>query len=143
MNKLEKLLDVLGLKIETEYLLIKNEKPIGTKYKIDKEGNFLYWSSVSKKWAVSDKHNIKSLCEENEDFVELPYRPNHGDTYWYVDVGGVCFAMLFSKNNISDLLRLAIGNCFRTEKDAERNADKYVELFENITTGKTTRAKRC
>lgn len=136
MNKLEKLLDAIGLKIETEYLLIRNGQPVGTKYKIDKEGNFLF-RSTNNKWVVSSKDFLKCIGNKNDEFVELPYRPNHGKDYWYVEVNGDCYDRGFNMTYIKDLLNLAIGNCFKTKEDAEKSADKYVKIFEDIRSGKT------
>ena len=59
--------------------------------------------------------------------VEEPW-PQHGDEYWFLDSDGDSLNSDFEVGNVADRKRLAMGNVFRTEEEAEKRA-KHIKAL--------------
>lgn len=59
--------------------------------------------------------------------------PEDGKDYYSILIAtGEPFKMIFCENVYSDMLNKAIGNCFRTEEEAEKNKDKIISRYKTI-----------
>lgn len=56
-----------------------------------------------------------------------PWKPQEREQYHYIDVDGLVESTRFFASDTKDILRIAFGNCFRTEQEAEA---KRSEIFE-------------
>ena len=82
-----------------------------------------------------------TYCKCDEYFSKLlageltikrkPWKPKRGETYWYVEKDGDVLEMewhpcRYMSNHVN---RYKLGNCYRTQKEAEANRDKWVAFY--------------
>ena len=57
-----------------------------------------------------------------------PWKPKNGDGYWTVmNDGSIYYALC--RDDIIDFHCYKLGNCYRTNKEAEANCDKWVAFY--------------
>lgn len=62
-----------------------------------------------------------------------PFIPKSGEQYWKVfSTKGNIIDMIYNKGFFEQEIDIAIGNCFRTEEEAEKHKDKVIDKFKNI-----------
>lgn len=100
-------------------------------------------------WIKSGRND--GLLTGTHEIVKMPWKPKNGDTYYYIiDDNGVW--KIGWTDSLTDLGFFSIGNCFRTEQEAEEAADsgellaklrkyydEYGEVNENETCNKLLR----
>lgn len=59
-----------------------------------------------------------------------PWKPKNGDGYWTVISDGSIYYVLY-RDDIIDFYCYKLGNCYRTNKEAEANRDKWVAFYES------------
>lgn len=131
-NYMPEVAKMLGVELEEEFK-IEGQEP--SRYKLTEEGMILKgvcgWERVRMdlEMVLNGQHKIK----------KLPWKPNRGDTYWYVcwklnlhtkkweiDVSIATYDDNCPPHNFC----VDVGNCFRTREEAE--AQKY-EVFKRLT----------
>ena len=65
----------------------------------------------------------------NLSIIKYTWKPNNGDSYWYVMSQGLINQTRFDYSNRFDKSRIDIGNCFKTESEAQKAADAFVKWF--------------
>ncbi len=66
-------------------------------------------------WAIEDINNFDEWFEE---IKETAWKPKTGDTYRYINSDGIILLSRWSNDDL-DNARYKIGNCYRTDKEAE------------------------
>ena len=85
MNNWEKFAEILGLKLEQEFVLInvdgkrKNEYI----YKITEDGLLYKMPTQYINWSNSSSGTIVKLLNGNCKALVKPWKPKNGETYWY------------------------------------------------------------
>lgn len=57
-----------------------------------------------------------------------PWKPSEGDKYWYISSNGNADYYCWT-GDVLDFLTYKLGNCYRTEEDAEANKDKWIKFY--------------
>ena len=122
--------EILGLELEQEFSLVTNngEKANTNTYKIKEDG--LYCQSATKDyWFVTSSEYLDILLSGEFKAVPKPWKPKYGKAYWYyIDAKRVDWTCWNSK--VLDLLNWKLGNCFRTEEEAEAKGKEIVEAIQ-------------
>lgn len=63
---------------------------------------------------------------------KLPWKPEYREEVWHISAKGSIFHDCFDKNSCVDLALYAIGNCFETKEEAEKNKDKIMKMQKEI-----------
>lgn len=66
---------------------------------------------------------LRGLKEELNKPESKVWKPEQSDIYYYIDNCGTIVREIYTKKSV-DLGRLVLGNCFRTEKEAEFAVEK-------------------
>lgn len=85
-------------------------------------------------------HNSRSIIIEcdfadilngNAEIIKRPFRPKFGDTYYTIKY---CGNIEFTKYEgvTIDLMAVYMGNCFRTEDEAEAHKDEIMAKFREV-----------
>ena len=84
-----------------------------------------------------------TYCKCDEYFSKLlageltikhePWKPKNKETYWYINKHGVtCCTEWDDCEYMSDHMNYyKLGNCYRTQKEAEANRDKWVKFYKS------------
>lgn len=133
MNKLEKVLEVLGLEINREYYLEVNGVII-EKVKINNYVTIVRHNKSKGCWERSDKQLMDIISQPYTELIPVPFVPKDGEEYWTINCN-TADSFHFDNNSWHDVFRLATGFCFRTEEEAEENKDKFLKLMQDIREG--------
>lgn len=76
-----------------------------------------------------DIANIQARLDEAQEKLKRlkqgePWKPANGDTYYFIDTDG-CVERSAWGDCVSENACLAVGNCFRTEEEAEPFAEAF------------------
>lgn len=77
----------------------------------------------------SDKWLIDIVFNENYKITPPKQRPKDKEEFWYVTQNGNIYSVLYNSQDISDIALFLIGNCFKTEQEAEQNKEKILKLL--------------
>lgn len=138
------LCDILGVQPNEEFKLHGNDVNDKLTYKIvtDDEGNdgaLLVKHIGSGKW-VGSALNVNSLLDGETVIVHLPFIPEASEGYYYVHFGLDDNLELVLKVeetdfwvfNDYDKMRLALGNCFRSEQEIYNIYGTLENAFQQI-----------
>lgn len=123
MNKIADVAKLLGVEIGEEFEI----KGCMGKYKITENGLV---------GAVSGYNQPTTLTEiliGRDEIIKLPFRPKLDEKYYIIlhyNLGSK-FEVI-KRTNINcyeDLVNIHIGNCFKTEQEAEQNKQKIIDLL--------------
>ena len=70
----------------------------------------------------------KDWDAENKQIVDYRWKPKIGDAYYYID----CFLDVVDdiwSDDRMDALVYTSGNCFKTKEEAQKYADKFIEIL--------------
>lgn len=86
-------------------------------------------AKTSPQWTIQDINNFDEWFEEIKEPVgSIHWKPEVGDIYWYLSTSGIVQEREWSPLSDDlvqfDLGRHEIGNCYRTEKEAEKARDR-------------------
>lgn len=107
------------VKIEKEYNTSKSVDMPKVKCYYNKE-----WENVD-----SDKWLIDIVFNENYKITPPKQRPKNGEEFWYITPNGNIYSVSCDSQATSDIALFLIGNCFKTEKEAEQNKEKILKLL--------------
>lgn len=128
MNYWKQFAEMLGIELEQEFRLVK---PDGKKvdndiYKIREDGLF-YKKRKDGVWLSEPSTTLSSLLQGLCKVVPKPWKPKEGEQYFYYSApfnkalhDKWCFGNY-------DLCLWKVGNCFRTEKEAETKGKEIME----------------
>lgn len=60
--------------------------------------------------------------------IKKPWKPKEGEEYYYI-VYGVVYSTIFHNTTEDNLMRLRMGNFFRTREEAESNKERWLEYI--------------
>lgn len=85
----------------------------------------------NKEWGDidSDKWLIDIVFNENYKITPPKQRPKNGEEFWYITPNGNIHSVPCDSQATSDIALFLIGNCFKTEKEAEQNKEKILKLL--------------
>lgn len=114
MATMKDLANLLGLELYEEFKI----KGSGGRYRITKET--LEWTHAG----IWEKSN--PLIEElfNGTYELEPWKPKKNDVFYIVDIDGI--ESFIWKNDATDVALYKMGNCFKTEKDAEKHKEEIL-----------------
>ena len=132
MNYYKQFAEMLGLELEQEFVLTDvdgNRKDKYT-YKITEDG--LLYKSPTFNWAISSLGTIGKLLDGDYKVVSKPWKPKKGDNYFYylnsTYFDGINSCMWTDEG--LDLLLWKVGNCFKTEEEAEAKGKEIMEKIQ-------------
>ena len=64
--------------------------------------------------------------KENQSKMVKRWKPNKGEEYFCVDSVGKIEKSFFTPNLNADIFRYTVGNCFKTEQEAQKELDRMV-----------------
>lgn len=130
MNYYKQFAEMLGLELEQEFVLTDDDGNRKNKYtyKFTEDG-VVYKSPTFTNWSINSLGTIGSLLNGDVKAVPKPWKPKQGEWYWH-------YSKVFNKANsskwlcgYSDLIFWKLGNCFRTEKEAETKGKEIMEAL--------------
>lgn len=126
MNYYKKIAEMLGVELGEEFSL-KNNKTNELnecRYKITQEEGIMY-SIDREKWVR--RVVLMSIINGSYSVVKLPWKPKNDEKYWYYsETINQATYHKWSFGNY-DLCLWKLGNCFRTEEEAEAKGKEIVE----------------
>lgn len=131
MNLIPEITKKLGVEIEEKFRL--------TCYK-----DFLFWFSkddLMYQWkdgtcpSQASGKMWKQALADGFDIIKLPWRPKQNGAYYYLYSAMVTqisprIDCSYWAGDTNDYMRLKIGNCFKTEEEAENHKE---EVFDRLT----------
>lgn len=113
---------------------------VGEKFNIlDIHGNLIKWApyKLTKDGLVDRDGNYTfalfgHIISGNCTIQKLPWKPEYREEVWHISAKGSIFHDRFDKNSCVDLALYAIGNCFETKEEAEKNKDKIMKMQKEI-----------
>ena len=131
MNNWGKFAEMLGLKLEQEFVLtdvdgkIKNELT----YKITEHG-LLCKSLKVNDWLTVSLITFRKIMNGDYKVVTKPWKPKKGGTYWFFSYS--LKQKMSSKwgDGTYDLILWKSGNCFRTKEEAETKGKEIMEQIQ-------------
>ena len=132
MNNWGKFAEMLGLELEQEFVITDDDGNRKDKYtyKITEDG--LLYKSPTFNWAISSLGTIGNLLNGDYKVVSKPWKPKKGETYWYYP-NPIYFGVINSyvwNDDLTDLLFWKVGNCFKTEEEAETKGKEIMEQIQ-------------
>ena len=125
--------EMLKLELEQEFVLTDVDENIKGEltYKFTEDG-LLYKSPTLVNWSKSPSGTIVRLLNGDYKVVSKPWKPKKGETYWYYS-GLIHFGVINSyvwNDDLTDLLFWKVGNCFKTEEEAETKGKEIMEQIQ-------------
>ena len=81
-----------------------------------------------------DNDMLNDLLKGDLEIDKKTFKPKINELYWFVGENGSVWSTIWS-DSVSDFCFYIAGNCFRTKKEAEANADNILkrlkEIYEN------------
>lgn len=71
---------------------------------------------------------LQALLNGELEVNHKPWKPKKDDLYYYVDQEG-CVISNRWWNTYTEILLYKLGNCYRTEEEAEANSDKWAAFY--------------
>ena len=129
MNYWKQFAELLGLELGQEFSLIKSngEKLDEYTYKITKNG--LYYKAKNGSWCV-DAQVTYYVLNGKYEVVHKPWKPKEGERYWFYSKA---FNQTISRTWVGgnyELCLWKVGNCFKTEKEAETKGKEIMEQIQ-------------
>ena len=127
-NYMAEVAKMLGVELGEEFEI---DKLPTRRYKLTENNGLsgIYFGS----WVVDEDSDkiLKSLLLGECSIKRKPWKPKRGETYWYVEKDGDIWEREWlSCRYMSDHLnRYKLGNCYRTQEEAEANRDKWVVFY--------------
>lgn len=129
MNKWKEFAEILDLEMEQEFYLTDvdgNRKDIFT-YKITEDGIF-YKSKISNDWFKTEL--VDALLNGCITAVAKPWKPKKGEHCWiYSTFSEQAISYMWHGGNY-DLILWKVGNCFKTEEEAEAKGKEIMEQIQ-------------
>lgn len=127
-NKMQEVAKMFGLELGEKFDLISsNNKELSRcPYRFQERGIY------DKDGYYMEGHVVSSLLNGNYKLVKKPWKPKTGDNYYYKDVDGSIYDTSFREDYcIDDLIYYYVGNCFKTEEEAEKFDVQFLKEFYN------------
>lgn len=127
MNHMAEVAKMLGVELYEEFEVPKYSL---NKYKIIPSGIAAYddgkWRSSSERFNVC--FLFEKLLAGQYEIKRKPWKPSKGDKYWYIFPDGSVNYCHWTDDAL-DFFIYKVGNCYRTQEEAEANRDKWVKFY--------------
>lgn len=74
---------------------------------------------------------LEGLLNGTLEVFKLPYKPKIGDKFYYIVPNGIIYSSVFT-DCCFDLILWHLGLCYPSEKEAENDKDRAVEIYSKI-----------
>lgn len=123
--------EILDLELGQEFVLtdVDGKRKNEYIYKITEDGLLYKMPTQYTNWSNSSSSTIVKLLNGDYKALAKPWKPEKGDKYFYYAkaLEQIVYKIWIDENY--DLLLWKVGNCFRTEEEAE---DKGKEIMDQI-----------
>ena len=128
MNYYKQFAEMLGLELEQEFSITSanGENISSLIYKIREDGLF-YKKRKDDVWHSEPSTTLSSRLQGLCKVVPKPWKPKYGEQYWSYSVkrSQACCGMF--GEYVKDYACWKLGNCFRTEEEAETKGKEIME----------------
>ncbi len=98
----------------------------------DSKTNYIGWAKCHPNDAFNPEVGIKLAIERAAQAMKAPFVPEDGEAYYYVDDENLIYSTINHHTN-TDILNIAVGNCFRKRKEAYANKGAIMKRIERAT----------
>lgn len=125
MNYYKQIAEMLGVELGEEFSLKGKYTGniVNARYKFTQEKG-LMCSHGGDEWSRSNL--MVSIIDGIYSVVKLPWKPKKSEQYWYYDDGDGAECTRWNNFNY-DYYTWKLGNCFRTEEEAETKGKEIME----------------
>ena len=130
MNLIPKICELLGVEIGEKFKVTRYNNVV---FRFD-ETSLQFFASLTNEWKEVSDEFYKIMMKGDTEVERLPFEPKEGEKYWVATwdtqetILTTCGAIWH--NRADCYADKYVGNCFRTEVEAEWN--KY-EIYEKLT----------
>lgn len=121
-NHMKQIAEMLGVELGEEFKIKYNTGTSEDTFYLTEDGCHHHGGTISPK-------KLNKLITGTIEIIKLPWKPKNGDRYYDVHPDGTIGNTIFSCDSTYDLAMLYMGNCFRTEKEAETHKDEIMQKF--------------
>lgn len=98
----------------------------------DNKTNYFGWAKCHPDDAFNPEVGIKLAIERAAQAMKTPFVPEENETYYYADDENRIYSTI-NHNTNTDILNIAVGNCFRKRKEAHANKESIRKRIERAT----------
>ena len=121
-NYMAEVAKMLGVELGEEF-----ECSNGYKYVLKEDG--IIESKYSDRFSTNTFSSaLVALLNGELTIKHKPWKPKESDTYYYVNQEGHVISFRWW-NTYTEILLYKLGNCYRTEEEAEANRDKWIAFY--------------
>lgn len=124
-NHWEEVAKMFGLELGEEFWVLDEN---GEKYH---DRTFTFSEDGFLDSAKCDVGGLSSILSRECTIKKIPWKPKDGEIFWFVAINGEVCNTEYSGTSSLNRLRYKSGNCFKTKKEAEQNADRIVAMLES------------
>lgn len=95
----------------------------------DNKTSYMGWAKCHPDDAFNPEVGIKLAIERAAQAMKAPFVPEDGEAYYYVDDENLIYSTINHHTN-TDILNIALGNCFRKHKEAHANKEAIRKRME-------------
>ena len=125
MNLIPVIREALGLQEHEEFNLINPQRSVISRaFRFTSNSLQIHYPQG---WEEAHGMTLRALLRGDLKVAKLPFRPNEHERYWFVNLYfGTAEWTPFNKNFTADVIRVNGGNCYRTEEEAEKHVDEWM-----------------
>lgn len=126
MNLIPVIREALGLQEHEEFNLINPQRSVISRaFRFTSNSLQIHYPQG---WEEAHDMTLRALLRGYLKVVKLPWEPKESGTYNYVNFyNGQIVQTIYVENCISDKTRVESGNCYRTEEEAKKHVDEWME----------------
>lgn len=95
----------------------------------DNKTNYMGWAKCHPDDAFNPEIGIKLAIERAAQAMHAPFVPEENEAYYYADDENRIYSTI-NHNTNTDILNIAVGNCFRKRKEAHANKEAIMKRIE-------------
>lgn len=98
----------------------------------DNKTSYMGWAKCHPDDAFNPEVGIKLAIERAAQVMKAPFIPEENEAYYYADDENRIYSTI-NHNTNTDILNIAVGNCFRKRKEAHANKESIRKRIERAT----------
>lgn len=128
MNLIPVIREALGLKVNEEFQILKNDgTTYALNYRFADNNELQYFDSDIDCWKSSGPITLEKIVYGKVTVKKLPFKPNEYEAYYFVNLYFCTVEVSASgKDFTADVIRVNSGNCYRTKEEAENHVDEWM-----------------
>ena len=126
MSKMKEFAALLGVEIGEEFQLADNDGVYAPVYRIT-EREVEYFNDSISRWIAYDL-GINFVSDKR--VIKKPWKPKTGEAYWCETYYGA--SEIIWGDRFFDFANYAVGNCFKTSKEAKAHKEEVLARLEKI-----------